>query len=206
LKKKRSNITTFILSGGKSSRIGTNKSLLIVEGKTLIQRLVELLDSIFAEVVVSSNEPKIYEFLEKKIIKDIFPERGPLSGIHSALSFTTTDKNFIISCDMPFISSEMIDYLIDTKSAAEIVIPRAEGRIQPLCGIYSKSILPIVEKLLIESGNPVSQLKGSIYELLNRVNTDFIDVDKLDFYHPNLFLNINTVEDYNRAKKILEQQ
>jgi molybdopterin-guanine dinucleotide biosynthesis protein A len=202
----KSNTTAIILSGGKSSRIGTNKSLLIIDGKTLIQRLVELLNSIFAEVVVSSNESELYEFLEKKIISDIFPERGPLSGIHSALSFTTTDKNFIISCDMPFISSETINYLIDTKSAAEIVIPRAEGRIQPLCGIYSKSILPIVENLLIESKHSEIKLKGSIYELLKRVKTEFVDVDKLSFCHPNLFLNINTVDDYHSAKRILEQQ
>jgi molybdopterin-guanine dinucleotide biosynthesis protein A len=206
LKKKRSNITASILSGGNSSRIGTNKSLLLIEGTTLIQRLVELLDSIFTEVVISSNEPESYEFFGKKIISDIFPQRGPLSGIHSALSFTNSRKNFIISCDMPFISYEMINYLMDTKSDSEIVIPKAQGRIQPLCGIYSKSILPIVENLLIESIRPESKLKGSVYELFNRVKIEFVEVDKLNFYHKNLFFNINTPEDYNLAKRILEQK
>jgi molybdopterin-guanine dinucleotide biosynthesis protein A len=202
----KSDITAFILSGGKSSRIGTNKSLLVIDDRTLIQRLVELLDLIFTEVVISSNEPELYDFLGNKIIKDIIPGRGPLSGIHSALSFTTTDKNFIISCDMPFISTEMINYLIYNNSDAEIVIPRAEGRIQPLYGIYSKSILADVQNLLIESSNPNSKLKESISELLKRVKTDFVDVDKLDFYHRNLFLNINTLEDYYFAIRILEQK
>jgi molybdopterin-guanine dinucleotide biosynthesis protein A len=136
----KSNITAFILSGGKSSRIGTNKALLEIDGMTLIQRLTELLESFFFRVIISSNEPELYDFLGNKIIKDIIPGRGPLSGIHSALSFTTTDKNFIISCDMPFISIEMINYLIYNNSDAEIVIPRADGRIQPLCGIDSKSV------------------------------------------------------------------
>lgn len=201
-----SNITAFILSGGKSSRIGTDKSFLKINGKSLIQNLCDLLNPIFSEVVISSNESELYEFLGKKIMKDILPARGPLSGIHSALSFTTSEKNFIISCDMPFISSEMISYLINYKSDADVLLPRADGRIQPLCGIYAKSILTDVENLLVESNKSESRLKGSAYELLNRVNTEFINVDQLDFYHPNLFMNINTLDDFNLAKIILEKK
>jgi molybdopterin-guanine dinucleotide biosynthesis protein A len=206
MKLSEADITAFILSGGKSRRIGTNKALLEIDGMTLIQRLTELLESILPEIIISSNEPEVYDFLGKKIIKDIIPGRGPLSGINSALNYTNSQRNFIISCDMPFISPEMINYLIENKSDAEIVIPRAEGRIQPLCGIYSKSILPIVESLLIESSHPESKLKGSVFELLNKVKTEFVDVGKSDFYHPNLFLNINTLEDYYFAKRILKQK
>ena len=202
----RINIPAFILSGGKSSRIGTNKSFLEINGKPLIQCLTYLLDSIFSEVVISSNEPELFEFLGKKIIKDIFPSRGPVSGIHSALSFTTSEKNFIISCDMPFLSEELIKHLLEYKTNSKILLSKADGRIQPLCGLYSKSVLQEVENLLIESGNPQSNLKGSVYELLSRVKTEFVDVDKLNLYHKNLFLNINTPKDYNLAKKIIEQK
>ncbi len=204
--KKLENISAFILSGGRSSRIGTNKSFLVIDGKPLIQRLSELLDSIFQEVVISSNETELYEFLGQNIIKDIFPGRGPLSGIHSALSFTNSVKNFIISCDMPLISSELINYFLNNNSDADILLPKADRRIQPLCGIYSKSALLEAENLLIESGNSQSNLKGSVYELLNRVKTEFINVDQLDFYHPNLFMNINTLDDFNLAKSILEKK
>ncbi len=75
-----------------------------LKAKTLIQRLVDLLDPIFSEVVISSNEPDLYNFTGKKIIQDIFAARGPLAGIHSALKFTDTNKNFIVSCDLPLIS------------------------------------------------------------------------------------------------------
>jgi len=203
---KGTDITAFILSGGNSSRMRTNKSFLVIDGKPLIQRLTELLDSIFPVVMISSNEPKLYEFLGKKIIKDIFPNRGPLSGIHSALNFTTSNRNFIISCDMPFISSELIKYIIDFKSDSEVMLPGYEARIQQLCGIYLKSVLPIVENLLVESGEQNSRLEGSIFELLDRVTAEFISVDKLNFYHQNLFLNINTLEDYHLAKSILERK
>ena len=205
MKKINTNITAFILSGGKSSRIGKNKSFLVFDGKPLIQRLTDLLDSIFSEVVVSSNEPELYEFLDKKIVKDIYPGRGPLSGIHSALKFTTSDRNFIISCDMPFISSELIEYIIEYKYDASVVIPKADGRIQPLCGIYPKIILSEAELLLSESQVKNTALKGITHELLSRVQTEIIDVTKMNFYHPDIFFNVNTPEDYLYSLNFLEQ-
>jgi len=205
--KKQDDITAFILVGGLSSRIGTNKALLKICGKSLIQRLTELLNSIFPEVVLSSNEPELYEFLGKKIVKDFYLGSGPLSGVHSALNFTTSDRNFILSCDMPFISLEFIKYIIEYKSDASVsvIIPKAEGRIQSLCGIYSKNIMSEVELLLVESQDKDTALKGSIHELLSRVQSEIIDVTKMKFCHPDLFFNINTSNDYLYAKKILEQ-
>lgn len=202
--KKHEDITSFILSGGKSSRMGTHKALLNIDGKSLIQRMVEILNSIFSTVVISSNEPQLYKSLEKKIIKDIYPGRGPLSGIHSALSYSSTERNFVIFCDMPFVNNQLINYLCNYESDKEIIILKADGRIQPLCGLYSKKILPDVELLLKESAQKESSLKGSIYELLERVDTEIIDVTEMKFYHPDLFFNINTPEDYNYAKKNLE--
>jgi molybdopterin-guanine dinucleotide biosynthesis protein A len=206
LKNKRSNITACILSGGKSSRMGVNKSLLDINGTSLIERTLELLDSVFSEVVISSNEEELYEFLGKEIIEDIYPDRGPLSGIHSALYSTKTEMNFFITCDMPFINKELINYLINIKSDKDIVLPKAEGRIQHLSGIYSKKILPTVEKLIRESMREGSQLRGSIYELLDQVETEIVDVSGTNFYHSDLFLNINTHEDYIYAKSIFDKK
>jgi molybdopterin-guanine dinucleotide biosynthesis protein A len=206
LKKLHDDITAFILSGGKSSRMGTNKAFLDIDGKSLIERMLELLDPIFSEVAISSNEPELYNFLGKKIIKDFYPGRGPLAGIHSVLNSTTSQWNFIISCDMPFISKELIVYLTDYKTDSKILLPKADGRIQPLCGIYSKSVLPDVENLLIESSNPRSSLKGSVYELITRIPPEIIDVTGTNFYHSDLFLNINTHEDYTYAKSIFDKK
>jgi len=206
LKNKRSDIIAFILSGGKSSRIGTNKALLQIEGKPLIQRLVELLDPIFSEVVISSNEPDLYNFTGKKIVQDIYSARGPLAGIHSILKFTNIKMNFIISCDLPLISTQLINYIVNYETMKDIILPVADGRIQQTCGLYSKNILNEVEKLLIESNQKNSKLKGSIYELMDRVPTEIVEVDKFDFYSPDLFLNINTPEDYNYLKSIFENK
>lgn len=206
MKNKKTEITAFILTGGKSSRIGIDKAFLSIEGKPLVQRLVEILDSIFYEVVINSNELNLYNFTGKKIVQDIYSGRGPLAGIHSALNYTNTKKNFIISCDLPLLSTELVNYIINYKSEKDIILPMADVRIQQLCGIYSKNILNEVEELLIESSQNNSNLKGSIYELMDKVPTEIVEVDKLDFYHSNLFLNINTPEDYDHLKRIFENQ
>ena len=203
---KRTDITAFILSGGKSSRIGTDKAFLNLNDQPTILRLIELLDSIFSEVAISSNQPELYEFTKKKVIKDIVPDKGPISGIHSALNSSNTIINFILSCDMPLVSREVINYLCDFKSNKKILLPRAQGRIQQLCGLYSKNILTEVEMLLDESSKPGSQTKGSIYELIDRVDAEIIDVDAQIFYHPNLFFNVNTPEDYKRIKIIVSDK
>ncbi|MBK9099727.1 MAG: molybdenum cofactor guanylyltransferase [bacterium] len=206
MKKLHDDITAFILSGGKSSRMGTNKSLLKVGNKSLLQRIIEILESIFSEVVISSNELELFELFKKKIIKDIYPDRGPISGIHSALYSTKTEKNFFISCDMPLINKELINYLINFKSDKDIILPKAEGKIQQLCGVYSKKIFPQVDKLINESMKKDSKLKGSIYELQGCVETEIVDVSGLDYYHLDLFFNINTPEDFNYAKRILGEE
>ena len=206
MKKLRDDITAFILCGGKSSRMGTNKAFLKIDDKTLIQRMMDLIDTIFSKIVISSNEPELYESFRKKIIKDIYQGRGPVSGIHSALTDLKTEKCFFISCDMPFISRQLINYLINYNSDKEIILPKADGRLQQLCGIYSKKILPDVDKLIIESMLEGSQLKGSIYELLNRIEPEIVDVTRQNFYHQDLFFNINTPEDYDYAKRIQESE
>jgi len=183
--------------------MGINKAFLFIKGQPLILNLIELLDSMFSVVVISSNQPELYEFIKIKVIKDIIPDKGPLSGIHSALQYSNTEKNFILSCDMPLISGEVIDYLCEFKSNKSIVLPKAEGKIQQLCGLYSKCILPEVVNLLNESSKPGSKLKGSIYELIDSVDTEIVDVDAQNFYRPNLFLNINTPEDYKQFKEII---
>ena len=101
-------ITGIILSGGKSTRMGENKSLMKINGKTIIEHVNDLIQSLFSNVILISNNPDEYEFLGIKIYKDIFPGMGPLAGIHSGLKNSSTQKNFIISCDIPLMTPEMI--------------------------------------------------------------------------------------------------
>jgi molybdopterin-guanine dinucleotide biosynthesis protein A len=198
---KRNDITAFILTGGKSSRMGINKAFLEIDRKILIQRLSDLLDNLFENIIICSNDTASFEFTGRKIVKDIFPNKGPLAGLHSGLTISETDKNFFISCDLPFISDKIIRYLCDYKSDASIILPIAEKRIQQMCGLYSKNVLSQAEKLLIESkDNTISKTKGSIFELIERVPTEIADVRKLEYYYKDIFFNMNTPDDYEYVK------
>jgi len=194
-------ITGIILCGGKSSRMLTNKALLKLNVRTVIEIIAETMKSIFSEVLISTNGIDDYKYLNLPLIKDIFTHKGPLAGIHSALKYSSTEKNFIISCDMPLISKEMIKYIASYKSDKKIILPETEGRIQQLCGIYSKSLLPGIEEIILDSEKD-RNIKGSIYDLIERVSADIVNVESLTFYDKNYFLNMNTPEDYEQIKKI----
>lgn len=200
----RNDLSGIILCGGNSSRMQTNKALLKLGDKTVIEIIAAKLKSIFNEVLISANDSKEYDFLKLPVVNDVFISKGPLAGIHSALKYSSTEKNFIISCDMPLISSELINFIANYDSDKKIILPETEGRIQQLCGVYSKSLLPIIEEIISESEKD-ENIKSSIYELIRRVPTDIVNIESLTLYDKNLFLNMNTQEDYEQVKRIYEQ-
>ncbi|HCY77349.1 MAG TPA: molybdenum cofactor guanylyltransferase [Ignavibacteriales bacterium] len=201
----KKDITGIILCGGKSSRMQTNKALLKISGKPVIEIIAERLKSIFNVVLISTNDSKKYNFLNLPLVNDIINDKGPLGGIYSALKLSTTEKNFIISCDMPLINVELIKYLINLNSDKAILLPKSKGRIHQLCGVYSKSVISIIEDVFNLSQVNKS-IKGSVYELIEIVPTNLIDVEHLPFYDENQFLNMNSPEDYELIKNIYENQ
>ena len=194
-------ITGIILSGGKSTRMGENKSLLKLGDKTVIEHTLQLMQSLFSEVILITNSPDEYQFLNIPMFEDIYRYRGPLAGIHSGLINSKTDDNFIISCDIPLITSEIIEYIVDFNTTHPITVCRADGYIQQLAGKYSKSLLPEIENLLkIEDDETrdsnQKKRKCKVHLLLNLVGAEIIVAEELDFYSEGLFLNMNRPEDY----------
>ncbi len=137
-----------ILTGGESKRMGKDKSSLILGGKTLLEKTINLLSPFFGKIILSVSEDNAYlEYDHKKVI-DKYKGFGPLIGIYSSLLISETNKNFIITSDMPYLNEQIITFLLDYPTNKEIIIPLAEGKIHPLCGIYSKTILPSLESLI----------------------------------------------------------
>ena len=196
-------ITAIILSGGKSSRMGINKSFLKISDKTIIERLRNLLQNIFKDVILITNEPVEYTFLGLPIYEDIFRHRGPLAGIHSGLKHSKTNLNFIISCDLPFMTKEMINYLIEYKTNKLITVAKADGFIQQLAGKYSKECLSPSEEILNEGVNNENRdgvqknRKCNVLSLIDTVGAEIIPAESLPFYNENLYFNMNRTEDYS---------
>lgn len=191
-------ITGVILSGGRSSRMGVNKSFLKLGNQTIIERIVDLMKLIFSEVIIITNTPDEYKFFNLPLYEDIYKWKGPLAGIHSALVHSKTDKVFVISCDVPLMSGEMIEYIINYKSDKPIVFCEAAGYHQPLVGLYSKKIIKEVEKFI--SNNELSD--KSFHQFLKNIDAEIINPEKLDFYKDELFFNVNRPEDFEQIKKL----
>jgi len=201
----RKDIAGIILCGGKSSRMLTNKALLKIGELTIIEIIVAKLKSMFCEVIISANNVNDFTFLNLPIITDEYIHRGPLAGLHAAIKSSGTEKNFLISCDMPLISSEMINFIANYNSNKEIILPEVNDNVQQLCGVYSKSVITEIETIFNLSRSD-KNIKGSVYELLERVKTEIVDVEGFLFYDKNIFLNMNTPEDYELIKKIYEKK
>jgi len=204
-------ITAIILAGGKSTRMGTNKSFLKIGDKTIIERLIDLLQSMFKDVILITNEPDDYKFLGLPIYEDIFRHRGPLAGIHSGLKNSKTNLNFIISCDLPFMTREMINYLIKYKTDKLITVAKADGFIQQLAGKYSRKCLSTSEKILKEAtmnenrDNVQKKRKCNVLSLIDLVGAEIISAESLPFYNKDLYFNMNRTEDYNLLLEKIEK-
>lgn len=203
------NITGIILSGGKSKRMGENKSLLKVGSKTILEVVYDKISMLFKELLVITNEPELYQFLNLKIYKDIFPGKGPLAGIHSGLVHSKTQKNFILSCDMPLISIDMINTIINYKTDSFITVAKADGYIQQLCGVYDKRCLTETTELLEESlsgeiRNTQQEKRGcKVLQLIKEMNAEILDAESFPSYNEDLFFNMNTMDDFLYVEKKL---
>lgn len=181
-------ITGVILAGGKNSRMGHDKGMLVVDGKKIVEKTIGVLKLFVEEIMVISNG-KNYDYLGFKVVNDIVKDSGPMGGIHTALTCCGTDKILVISCDMPFVSEKVLSELVQKAGQGEIVIPVHDGKeTEPLCAIYSKSCLGKFDELL-RSGQ--WKLKDSMKYF--NVQEVFFPQNSLS---KNWFMNVNTPEEY----------
>lgn len=188
----KSGITGIVLAGGKSSRMGRDKSLLVWKDKTLIEHAIDILKPLCVKVVISSNTD-IYTFTGCEIWPDEFPKHAPMIGIYSCLKRSETNTNIILSCDMPFSGTELIRYLVESCGDRPILVPvHGEGLIEPLCGVYKKTLIPDLEKYIQDSNL-------SLQHFIQHRAPHFLRIDnELPFYNNNLFANINTPGDLKK--------
>ncbi len=182
-----------ILAGGNNSRFnGINKSFLVVDNQYIIDRIIDVLKDIFSEIIIVSNNPEIYsEYKDFKVVTDYYQKIGPLGGIHTALKSAANPSVFIVSCDMPYLSNNMIIKQLDShiKSGRDVTIPVIDGFLEPLHGIYNTAKLPELEKFIENTQK---------YKIIGFY--DFIQVNYFNIFDTDLknFTNINHPDDYEK--------
>ena len=151
-----------ILAGGKSSRFGSNKALALHQGDSLIQGISRKLAGLFPETLLITNTPEEYRFLGWPMAGDIFPDSGPLAGIHAALRTVPQPRIFACGCDMPLLNPELIRFLCELDGDHDIVLPWLDEGPEPLYAVYSKTGLPVIEEQLAKKQYKI----GMLYEKL----------------------------------------
>ncbi|WP_163709039.1 molybdenum cofactor guanylyltransferase [Mangrovibacterium lignilyticum] len=176
-----------ILAGGKSSRMGKDKGLIEFQGKQLIQYAIGLLHPLCTEIIISTNQAA-YEEFGLKTVADVYRDCGPLGGLQAALSETEFEWNVVVSCDTPFLQAELFTSLLQMKTGFDAVIPKHAGGIEPMAGVYHKSLAESIE----------AKLKAKDFKtqkFLYESNTAFYDATGLIQKYPRLFYNLNRPEE-----------
>lgn len=183
----RSTITAIILAGGKSSRMKKDKGLVSFGKKTLIEQVIDSAKEITDNIIIITNN-EAYRQFGYSCFEDVMKEKGPLGGIYTGLVNSSTEKNLVVACDMPFLSINIFIGLIDQCRGLDALLAEHKGKAEPLCAIYDRSCIPSFKKLLEQS-----QLK--ITDALAGLNTSFISFDNKDWFKGNEFANMNSPED-----------
>jgi FdhD protein len=191
-------ITAVILAGGRNSRFPIPKGLISLDDELVIQKNIRLLGSLFDDLVISTNTPEIYFHFGTRMLGDILPSCGPMSGIYTALINSKHDAVFVIACDMPSVNAVLIRMICKAYSQIsaggyDAVIPLFDGEPQPLFGVYCKSILPALKQGVADDRVKLKHfLKDSSVLYINEADVKAADPEGKSF------VNINTPEDYKR--------
>jgi molybdopterin-guanine dinucleotide biosynthesis protein A len=193
-----SEVTGIILAGGQSKRMGTNKAFVRLNGKQLIDYALDILKEVTPHVILSVGSES-FRYKNLPVVKDVYPGCGPIGGIYSALQYSNTDLNLVISCDLPFVPADLLKFLTEearNDDADVTLFVDEHGYWQTLCAVYRKSILPQMEEAVIQKN---LKLKMIVSEVKYRI----IPVGKTHkYYQSNAFLNMNTPEDvFKQTKK-----
>ena len=188
---KINNINGYILAGGKSSRMGIDKGLILFNGKVIIQHIIEQLQPLVSKLVIVSNNDE-YEKFGIEVIADLIKDTGPAAGIYTALSHTNKNLNFIVSCDMPFINTNNIEFIIQNSAHSQITVPVRKEIIEPLFGVYSKDCMTKWAEL-------IQQGIIKLQEMILQFKLNIIKVDHNVLFNELSFMNINTKNDLENA-------
>lgn len=194
--KKFPNISGVVLAGGKNSRYGgQDKSFIKFEDKFFIDRIFDVYNDLFEEIIVISN--RINSYSQYKFIKtnsDYYKEIGPLAGLHSAMDICSNKYFFVLSCDMPFPDKTLIEFLLNNIDNYDALIPTINEKMEPLHAVYNSN----KKNTLIKH---IEQKEAySIRSFLNKIDTKYIEIEQ----KPNFiksFLNINSEKDYYKHLK-----
>jgi len=184
------NATAIIMAGGSSSRMGTDKSILPLEGKPMIERICEQLHGTFSQILISAGDTDKFAFLGHQVVADKMQSQGPLMGIASALETSANEINFVMACDIPYINLSFVRKMLAEAIDVDMVIPvGSDGKYEPLFAVYCKSALAAINEVLASGRRKIS-------DVFSLCRIKYIELGDADW-----LVNINTMAEYGKYRK-----
>jgi molybdopterin-guanine dinucleotide biosynthesis protein A len=187
-------VTGVLLAGGKSRRMGVDKTLLRIDGQPLFERSLELLQRFFPHVLIAGDRPDLARS-DIPAIADLYPGSA-LGGLYTGLQAAATDWIFVAPCDMPYPDSRVIHCLLHHRQQVDAVVPRTPEGYEPVFALYHKNCLSPMETML-------KQQQYRIYDFYQRIAIRYIDPAQLPTGWERALINVNTPEQFSR---IMEEQ
>jgi len=194
-------MTSIVLAGGKSIRLGREKALEKVKGRPLIQLVIDRLSSLGNEIMVVTSQINTLPDLGVKKVTDIYPNKGPLGGIYSGLMAAPCFYSLVVGCDMPLLNVALLRHIMELSPGFDVVIPRVNDNVEPLHAVYSKNCLATIEAALKRNR---LQIQGFFHQVKVKYIED-AELKKFDPEHLSFF-NINSESDLERAQALLEKE
>lgn len=207
-------VTGVVLAGGGSRRMGTDKALLMLGERRLVDHVADVLGRVFPRVMVVAKEPALYQAASRadsssaradgpvwnqgtvrpRVIRDALPGRGALVGIYTALAACDTSYAFVVGCDMPFVKPDLLRWMANNCEGWDAFVPSVRSLIEPLFAIYSKACIGPIERSLARGDFRVRGFFGE-------VRVGYAPEDRLREVDPDLssFINLNDSRDYAAA-------
>lgn len=180
----------YILAGGKSSRMGANKSLMKLNDNTIIEKVIAAIPAKKAFIKVITNSFAEYRFLNCSMIPDLHKNIGPIAGVQAGLLDSPYEFNFFLASDLPLVTSQIIQSVLEKHSGEDIFGIRTKNGPEPLCTIYSKKCLPVIEL-------QINKKDYSLHNLFKLVPSKFVETND-----PESLFNLNSVNDWNRLNRL----
>lgn len=196
-------VSVVVLAGGKSKRLGRDKSRLVLDGQPLLARIVGQLSTLSDDLIVVTNDSARLEGMDLavRLVPDEQRGVGSLMGIYSGLKAARHPHALALACDMPFLSLPLLRYMLPLAVDYDVVIPRVGGWVEPLHAIYGKTCLPAMSQLL-------EQNRRQIIAFFDDVRVRYVEEHEIDRFDPQhlSFVNVNTPEDWERVQELLQGQ
>ncbi len=194
-------VASLVLAGGRGLRLGRGKTLEVVGGRRLFDRVIERLREVGGPIMVVTSREQVELFAginDGELLVDVYPDGGPLGGIYTGLVASPCQYNIVVACDMPFLNPKLLRYLAGLCEGVDAVVPSlSPGTLEPLHAVYSKACTESI-KAQLDSGN----LRVDAF--LGTVRVRYVGREECQSLDPQLlsFFNINRPEDLERANRL----